>query len=419
MTQDITMNKKTNYNGVVYILTMTIAFTTRYGDISLGWHHQIFIGAFWIAFALLQMAKNRFKYKENKEIIFFLKLYLIPHLVIHLYTIFLMAIGKVNWSYFSTNVTVYVPTTLAIMSIYLFKNKAIVYNLIALILSWSLSVTVSTIWKGPAIFVHAILQAYVNPLDDFGGLTLNYLELHDLVLAVGYIIVFYIFLNSKFTKKSFTYVAIMIIIMTLGMKRISLVGLALAIIVNLLIKRERENKQYRFCLLAGSVGFLLCYAWIYVFSSSEIYALLSSHGINMMGRQYYYSTILKYSEFSPTFIGIGRNVVTKILQGELSYMRVEGVHSDIIKMYVEVGFIMFGLWLWYLLIHMTKEYKKVFGNKAAVVYFGVLIYTFSLYLTDNVETYFISQLISIVLPATYAMYGNSSFRKWRIESYDN
>ena len=84
-------------------------------------------------------------------------------------------------------------------------------------------------------------------------------------------------------------------------------------------------------------------------------------------------------------------------------MNVGGVHSDIIKMYVENGFILFGLWLWYQLIFMLKFYKKEYGDNVAILYFGFLIYLFTLYLTDNVEVYFICQILVTMLPITYAL----------------
>ena len=96
-------------------------------------------------------------------------------------------------------------------------------------------------------------------------------------------------------------------------------------------------------------------------------------------------------------------MVTEILNTTLSYLRVGGVHSDIIKMYVENGFILFGIWLWYYLIYILKFYKKTYGIKEAVLYFGVVIYLFTLYLTDNVEVYFICQIMATMIPITYAL----------------
>ena len=47
--------------------------------------------------------------------------------------------------------------------------------------------------------------------------------------------------------------------------------------------------------------------------------------------------------------------------------------------------------------------KKEYGKKGAIFYFAFLIYLFTLYLTDNVEVYFICQILVTMLPITYAL----------------
>ena len=101
--------------------------------------------------------------------------------------------------------------------------------------------------------------------------------------------------------------------------------------------------------------------------------------VDMKGRNYYYTTILKLSEFTLTYPGIGRNVITRLLTSTYKYMSVAGVHSDIIKMYVENGFILFGFWLWYYLFHIRHYYKKKYGYKVAIMYSVFTIYTYILY----------------------------------------
>ena len=385
---------------------MILAFTTRYGDYRVGFYLQIFVGAFWTLIAFMQLWINKFKFKGiyASDFIWLLKVYLVPHFVIHLYTLFLMMIGKVDWNYFTTNATVYIPTLLAIFSLYLFGVDAYKYNCISLLCSWCLSVIASTVLKGFAIFPHAVLQAYINPYDMTGGLTINYLELHDLVLAIGYILIFFIFTNAKLTRRNFFCLVMVFLVMGLGMKRVTILGLILVIIFNMVLKRFTENRKYKFCLVSGWMAFIICYLYIYILSKGDLFfEFIENFGINVMGRNYYFQAIMKYAEFTPSFLGIGRNVVTQLLNNELSYLKVGGVHSDIIKMYVENGFILFGIWLWYYLIHMTKAYKKKYGITEAILYFGLIIYTFTLYLTDNVEIYYICQIFSILIPATYAL----------------
>lgn len=398
------MNNYFSKNGlaIFYVILMTIAFTTRYGDLQIGSRMQFIIGISIIFICILYYTKNKSNDKYNLK--YFFKLYFMPHLFIHLYTIILMIIKKVSWSYFTTNSSVYIPTLLAICSVYMFGEKAFKYNFIALIFSWGLSVSVSLITKGIYIFPHAILQAYFNPYDTIGGLKYNYLELHDLVLALGYIVVYYIYTNNKLKKKHIFSIFTVLLIMFFGMKRISLLGILLSITFIKLLKYIPEKKRYTCCKFGGIVIFIFSYLFIYMVTNGEwLYDIMSRYNINVMGRNYYFETIIKYSNFSVGFLGIGRNAVTKILTSQYSYLKVGGVHSDIIKMYVENGFIVFGLWLWYYLIKLTKCYTKKFGLSAGILYFSLAIYTFTLYFTDNTEIYFICQIFSIVIPITYTI----------------
>lgn len=194
------------------------------------------------------------------------------------------------------------------------------------------------------------------------------------------------------------------LIMILGLKRISVIALVLIIIFNLLIKLFNNKVQNRICFILGILGVLFCYFYIYIMTDGDVfYDFIQSMGINVMGRDYYYRAIMDYAQFKPSFLGIGRNVVTQLLNTELSYLHVGGVHSDIIKMYVENGFILFGGWLAYYLVYLKNVYKKHYSEKSVILYFEIIIYMFTLYLTDNVEIYFICQILAIMIPVTYAL----------------
>ena len=400
------MDKTINKNVVIfYIVSMIIAFTTRYGDYQMGFGLQVAIGLFWIIIVIGDIIRKKFKVdKEKFDFVFFLKIYFIPHLFIHLYTIVLMIIGKVEWKYMSTNITVYIPTLLAISSVYLFGVKSYKYNCIALIFSWVLSVLISLAAKGFGIFPHAIIQAYINPLDTSWGMTANYLELHDLVLALGYIIIYNVYIKNKITKKNAIVAFMILIILILGMKRISIIGIAIACLFILLLRFIPKKYRYKVCFLTGIAIFMISYLYIYSISNDNIlFKLLSKYNINVMGRNYYFEKIISFATFSPSFLGIGRNVVTKLLQVDFSYLGVGGVHSDIIKMYVENGFIVFGIWLWYYLIKLPKILSNKFNVTVGILYCCLVIYTFTMYLTDNTENYFICQMFSMIIPMTYAL----------------
>ena len=239
----------------------------------------------------------------------------------------------------------------------------------------------------------------------------NYLELHDLVLSLGCIFVYFIYkinMQNKITKNDFFNILIILLILGLGMKRITILGIIISFIFIKFIKYVSEKNKIKVCKILGVAVSIICYVFVFFILNGEIlYELCAKYNINLMGRNYYYDVIAGYGEFSIKFLGTGRNSVSKILTEQYNYLHVGGVHSDILKSYVENGFIVFGLWLWYYLFFITKKYAKKYGNTAAILYFSLTLYTFILYFTDNVENYFIYQLFYIIIPITYIIRQNN------------
>lgn len=392
---------------ILYIVLMAIAFTTRCGDIFISNNVQYIIAIIIIGisfFSFIINGKNRENAKDLKKVF---KWYFIPPLLIHLYTLILMMVGIFDKAYFSTNISKYIPILLAISSIYIFEEKAFDYNFIALILSWFLSFFISIICKGINVIPYAIMQAYFEVENPIGEVSKNYLELHDLVLTLGCIFVYFIYninMKKRINKKEIYSILIALVILGLGMKRITILGILVSFIFIKCMKHISKENKIKLCKIAGGTILIACYIYVYIILNSEIlYDFCDKYNINLMGRNYYYDVIAKYGDFSIGFLGTGRNSVTKILTKQYNYLHVGGVHSDILKSYIENGFIVFGLWLWYYLIDLTKKYEKQFGTSSAILYFCLTIYTFILYFTDNVENYFIYQIFYTIIPITYAI----------------
>lgn len=377
---------------------MVFAFTTRYADFSLNYKPQTIIGLLWVIWGLMTFAANGFKTKNvySHDSINMLFWIILPYVVIHVYTILLMVIGVVSFSYFTTNLSVYIPVMMAVLSVYLFKEKALKYNYVALILSWLLSVVVAVCVKGLGIIPHAIIEAYVEHSTTSYGYTRNYLEFHDIIYATGYIFIYLVCTKSEkilgVLKNKKTYFIIAFIITFLGVKRIGLFALIVTIIFYWIISRKPLIKQYRICIFSGFLGIFLCYLFVYIVSSGVFEQVLRAYHINDSGRFLYLLAALQYSEFNVGFLGIGRNVLMSLFHTDLSYLNVDAPHSDIIKMYVENGFLMFGAWASYFLVILVKVIKNRFGYKSAVMYFCIIMYTFICYLTENNEIFFVSNI---------------------------
>ena len=128
--------------------------------------------------------------------------------------------------------------------------------------------------------------------------------------------------------------------------------------------------------------------------NSKLEILANRYNINFMGRLLTYSYVTnQYSSFSLFFPGIGFGQIDEILVDlvnqdfKINYIPVISLHSDILRMYIGLGFIVFGFWIVYQCYIRTNMINKYFGLKSAQIYMGLTVYIFILYLTDNTYSY--------------------------------
>lgn len=400
------MKRSTKFLALLYTISMAFAFCPFFGDYLIHWKIQISIAGVWVLLFLGILIKNKFISKYSYESLFTFKAYFIPHLLIHAYTILLIIFNIVDKNLFTTNLKVYIPVLLVVTSLSFFGEKILKYNCIALVVAWFATVIGTILFKGFEIFPYSLNQMVSTFFGEFDknnySITKNYLEMHDIVLAIGYILIYYFYKTKKFSKKELLFLILILFFEILGLKRIVILGLLVVFIIKKILDKFPDDKKYKLAKYIGIASVFLCYLFIFILSNTDIfYTLVSKLGINTMGRTYYYQKIISYSNFSPFFLGLGRNSVWYIFTSKMPYSAAVGVHSDIIKMFVENGFIVFGLWCWYYLVNLTKKYKEKYGYKTSLLYFFTIIYSFSLYLTDNTENYFICQIFSISIPIVF------------------
>lgn len=159
---------------------------------------------------------------------------------------------------------------------------------------------------------------------------------------------------------------------------------------------------------------------IYVFlaSSGLLSILAEKYNVNFMGRLYTYEFMTRYFEFKPTFMGHGLSYVDKLIEelrtrGTLykGWMLLSGMHSDTLKKYIELGFIGFIVWTIYVIKIKTIKFKNEFSDKVAAIYLMFTVYSFVLYLTDNVFEYYIFTLIYVIIPLAMSEITDNTIKK--------
>lgn len=394
-------NKNSNLLIYVYIITCAIAFVSKIGKVTPSATIQYGIFTFWIIVAFVKLAKKKFKFSTEELVIkrFFL-VFIIPKLVIHIYSIFLFILGKID--YITRNTQSYLIILAVFSIIYIFKYRALKSTIIAACISYSAVIIYNIVIYGIITIPHAVRFFLTGDLEYDTAARLY--EVHDFTFAVGYLVLYYILIKQKNSKKDVIYCYVLIIFLFMGFKRIQLIAMLLVIIYviigKFIVDKIKFYKFTSYCFIITS------YIYIWSLSNSKFFEFLDKFNINSMGRNYYYKVIVQLCEFNPGFLGLGRNAVGNLLLNEYSYLNVAGLHSDILKYFAECGFLLFGIWMWYFLIKVINWINARYSIKVLSCYYILTLYTFVIYYTDNIDVYFVSQFIYILIVVSTAMQNN-------------
>ena len=107
-----------------------------------------------------------------------------------------------------------------------------------------------------------------------------------------------------------------------------------------------------------------------------------------MGRDLIYAYFVRRTKLSPTQMGWGMAGVAKVVENmdrsEVMYMAaVRGVHNDILKIYINFGFV--GSLIWYALnlIYFPVKFMNEYGKKSRYNIYGV----------DSISVYYLFNTI--------------------------
>ena len=175
----------------------------------------------WIILAIFKLLKNKFIFTKDELIIkeLFI-LFIIPKIVIHTYSIILFILGFTD--YITRNTQTYMILLSAFSILYLFKKDVIKYTIRALIISFSIILIYNITAYGINTIPEMFMFLFTGDLRYDNSARLY--EVHDYTLALGYIIIYYLFIKKKFTNKDLLPMYIIFVYMLLGYKRIEVLA---------------------------------------------------------------------------------------------------------------------------------------------------------------------------------------------------
>lgn len=231
--------------------------------------------------------------------------------------------------------------------------------------------------------------------------TTSLLEVHELTYCIGLLIIYYLFFNRSGKRRYFLTILLLIIVFWSGNKRIGFAGILFAGVFSLLVHRKGLSR--RLLVTVGLTGAFVSVVYVSLLYNGGFLNLVAQYGINIMGRDSIYSYFINRTEFSGTFLGWGLAGVSKVIEGmtkaEVGNMyTARGLHNDILKIYIECGFIGSIAWYLFQLVYIPINILKKFGRHKSTLYMALAIFAFMTYLTDNTENYFVFQVLLFLLP---------------------
>ena len=150
---------------------------------------------------------------------------------------------------------------------------------------------------------------------------------------------------------------------------------------------------------------IFCYFYISIIQSGAFTQFCTERGIELNGRDKIYDYISNFYKVSPSYRGRGYEFCVQLLKSmkgtKDQVVAVNAVHNDILKMYVELGFWGFLLWILWYYVYQTHWYLTRCGEKTAVCFMTISVYMLISYLTDNTMFYYWSSMVIRMVPMCF------------------
>lgn len=281
--------------------------------------------------------------------------------------------------------------------------NSIIYWLIPIILAFLgyirlgknvIKITMQTIIANYIVVI--LYSIYKNGLRDFtfekifGDNFGSSLEVHTIGLSVGLYVIYCVILREK------QYLILSIICMVLCGKRIAIAAVVVSLIVYFIQKRFKLLKALNITIFSILIV-VIAYVYIYMIKNNIFENILMDFSINSMSRDVAWGYLSQWYIFSPTFLGLGLGGTMNLLRNGVFangiLVQIQDAHNDILKLYIDLGFIPFIIFLLFLSCVPVLYYLSNKMYKSSIIYLSILTYVIIEMFTDNVIRYSIFLII--------------------------
>ena len=334
--------------------------------------------------------------------------YCTPLLITIVVSLFIWFVGQVDTSVIARGLSgafVYnnmISFTLAALAfLYVFGEKGIWYNLIAILISNILMILTIIAQNGIGAFFSEFITLILTFAGETGDIIVQ-AEIHELAFCLGAYLI-YMLLKPKKDIVFFILLGLTTFCFLTAFKRIGIIAIAIALVVGWFLKliaKFKKDTAMRITVVVSVFLVVLLIGYIAIIKL-DVFMLLEKAGIDTSGRVTIYNAVDKFYDFSPEFLGNGIGFLTYQLSTNMN-VGVSSVHNDFLQHFIDLGFWGYILWL----VSMTLVRVCYFGKNGKVEN-GIIALALSIYLvivssTDNTMNY---PLLTTVLAIIMIGYG--------------
>lgn len=288
-------------------------------------------------------------------------------------------------------------TLAAVAFLYIFGEKGIWYNLIAILISNILIICTIILQNGIGAFFSEFVTLIITFAAKTGDIIVQ-AEIHELAFCLGAYLI-YMFLKPKKDIIFYILLGLTLFCFLAAFKRIGIIAIVVALALGWFLRLVAKfNKQTAQTLvIAFSVVLVLMLIGYVAIIKLDVFTLLEQVGINTSGRVEIYNSVDKFYTFSPEFLGNGIGFLTYQLSTNIN-VGVSSVHNDFLQYFIDLGFWGYILWL----VSMTIVRVCYFGKKGkienAIITLALTVYLVIVSSTDNTMNYpLLTTVLAIIM----------------------
>lgn len=343
-----------------------------------------------ILLSLYYVSINR-DIRVRKERKIFVRLFCVPRVIMLLYSCIIWIASNASFTYVSRGIS----NTLFQCVAYICgvciacgeKDDILEISLASAITVFGLAYLNGFIQNGIS-FVHAL-----NPFDSIADNFRKYTELHEVAYILGLCILMNLIIEKHTSlKKRNVLFWISVVLFIISWKRIGIFAVVMTYLYFVFFSNNQNRNESFFVKITGIGGTIICLIYVSLVVSGEFVTLLKLFGIDMSGRDIIYTYFRQFASFSLKFMGRGVGFVSRQFDYTTSadlynMVSIRALHNDLFKMYIEIGFIGFSVWIIWWLIKFPMIIQRRYGVKKSFLCLLFIIFSFILYTTDNTESY--------------------------------